>query len=333
MSVVYASSLGVVAKLSDAMGLPIEALLQKVDIDIGLLNMPDAPLPGEKLIRLYQEIQLQTGNNDFGLLCGRINYMESFHLYMSLASASNTFRDWINLIPSISPGMGGMLKVSVRRKGDYLVQELHVDKPPDLSRCMVTDNFLACTVMLMDGFCVLPVRPLRVDLTYEQPGDTTALRDVFRAPLHFGQPVSALYYHSSILDYPQLHVSTSLYDNAREELDEFFSHQPQGGDPFTINLYTVIRRQIPSGDCTVGSVAKALNMSSRTLQLRLQERGTQFRSFVQQVKSTLALKYLEDKNLRVIDIALLLGYKDSTAFTTAFTSWHGSSPRAYRGRR
>lgn len=330
MSIVYASSLDALAKCSDALGLPFEALLHKVGIDVGLLTMPDTAIPAEKFLRLHDEIFLQTGREDFGLLCGRINYMESFHLYMSLASASNTFRDWINLIPEISPALGGLLKIRVKRQGDYLVLALDFERPSALKRCLLTDSFLSSTVMLMDGFCVLPVRPVRVDFTYPQPRDSRALKDFFRAPLHFNQSASALYYHKSILDLPQLHVATSVYDNVKEELDEFLSHFSWVADAFTTNLYTVVRRQLPTGDCTLKTVAEKLNMSSRTLQLRLHQRNTQFRYFVQQVRTSLAAKYLQDKNLQVIDIALLLGYRDSTAFSTAFRTWHGCSPSEYR---
>nr|WP_277345690.1 AraC family transcriptional regulator [Pseudomaricurvus alkylphenolicus] len=307
-----------------------ETLAHRAGIDIGLLNLPDASLPAEKYIRLHEEIQRQSGNDDFGLLSGRIGYMENFHIYMSVASASDTFREWINLLPDMVPGLGDLVKIEVKRKGDYLILEFHVDKPASLKRCLITDSLLASTAMLMDGFCMLPVRPVKVNFTCARPDDTNMLNDVFRAPLYFKQPVSAIYYHKSILELPQLHVSTSLYDNVKEELDEFLRHSTWEADAFTANLYSVIRRQLPRGQCTVSSVAEKLNMSSRTLQVRLQERGAQFRFFLQQVKSTLAKKYLRDRSVSVIDIALMLGYRDPTSFSTAFKTWHGCTPSEYR---
>jgi len=330
MSIVYARSLTVLAKLSDTLGLPFETLLHKAGIDIGLLNRPDASFPTENYIRLHEEILQHAGNEDFGLLSGRINYMESFHLYMSVASASNTFREWINLLPDMIPNLGELIKIKVKLKDEYLILEYHFDTPSKLKRCLITDSLLASTAMLMDGFCMLPVRPVRVDFSYSQPNDIGMLNDVFRAPLHFKQSLSAIYYHKSILDLPQMHVSTSLYENVKEELDEFLSQFTWESDAFTASLYSAIRRQLPKGNCTVSSVAERLDMSSRTLQVRLQERGTQFRYFLQQVKSTLAVKYLRDKNASIIDIALMLGYRDPTSFSTAFKSWHGCSPSDYR---
>jgi len=329
MSVVYASALTATAKLSETLGLPFETLAQKVGIDPGLLGRPEATLSVEKYLRLYDEIML-TGKEDFGLLSGRIAYMENFHLYMSVASASHTFRDWINLLPNINPALGDLIKSIFKRKGDYLILEMGFERPSTLKRCLLTDNFLASTTMLMDGFSMLPVRPVRVDFTYPQPADTKALKDVFRAPLYFNQPASALHYHKSILDIPPLHVSTSVYDNMKEELDEFLNLFSWAADSFTTSLYSVIRQQLASGECTLKNVAEKLNISSRTLQLRLQERDTQFRHFVQQVRSSLAVKYLRDKNFSIINIAILLGYQDSTAFSTAFKSWHGCTPSEFR---
>ncbi|BFM17995.1 hypothetical protein R50073_41780 [Maricurvus nonylphenolicus] len=332
MSFVYAGSLMALAKVADALELALEPVAEKVGIDIDVLNTPDTTIPAEKYLHLHEEILQQTGNTELGLLIGRINYLESFHLYMSLASASNTFRDWINLIPGMTPAMGDFIQSSIKRKGEHFILQMDFEGLAKSKHCLLTDSFLTSSVMLMDGFCVLPVRPVRVDFTYPQPSDTKALQDVFRAPLHFDQPTSGLHYHKSVLDLPQLHVSTSVYDNVKEELEEFLSFTSWARDSFTTNLYTVIRRQLPTGNCTVKSVATALNMSSRTLQLRLKERDTQFRYFVQQVRSSLAVKYLQDQNFSIINIALLLGYGDPTSFSAAFKTWHGCSPREYRNK-
>lgn len=329
-SVVSTQILNSLVKLFDALEVPFEAVLHKVGIDAGLLNMPDTNISTEKYLRLYDEILLHTGNEDFGLMIGRIDYLECFHLYMSLAASSKTLRDWINLIPDMNPASNGLIKSVIRRKGDQFILEMGFDKPSKLKRCLITDSFMTSSVMLMDAFSVFSVRPVRVDFTYPRPRDTKALEEIFRAPLYFNRPASGLCYHKSVLNFPQLHVSTSLYDNVKKELEEFLSLHSWDGDPFSASLYTVVRRQLHTGNCSLPNVAETLNISSRTLQLRLETRGTQFRHFLQQVRSELAVKYLRDKNLNIIDIALSLGYRDATSFSAAFKVWHGISPSEYR---
>ncbi|WP_338109358.1 AraC family transcriptional regulator [Pseudomaricurvus alkylphenolicus] len=328
----YTHSLTLVRKVTDTLGVSFEDLLARADIDLGLFNAEDTTIPSDRYYRFLDEIVRQTGNQDFGLLSGRVAYIEGFHLYMYLASICNTVKEWINTVPSASNFLGDLLLTQVRLTADHFILEVHFNENSRSARRLVTDHVLSSTAALMDGCSVLPIRPARVDLTYPQPDHTRALNDVFRAPLHFNQPVSALFYDRGILDQTLLHVSTNVYGGVKEELDVFLSDSSWGADAFSVNLYTAIRRQLPSGNCSVNSVAKQLNISSRTLQRRLKERDTSFQHFFQEVKSKLAIRYLENENLNVLDISLLLGYGGPTAFTAAFKSWFGTTPSDYRRR-
>ncbi len=48
------------------------------------------------------------------------------------------------------------------------------------------------------------------------------------------------------------------------------------------------------------------------------------------VRRELATAYLADPRLRILDVALLLGYSDHSAFTRAYKEWTGSPPKALR---
>ncbi len=330
LSEVYARSLALLAKLTEALDVSFDDIARSAGIDPKLIKTIDATIPAENYFRLLDEIVSRTGNPDFGLLSGRISYIEGFHLYMYLASISRSLREWLNVIPTSSSFLGTLVTVQVRRTADHLILEMHFSSPPNPVRCAVTDSLLLSTALLMDGFGVLPVRPVRVDFSYPQPKSIKALTDAFRAPLFFNQRVSALHYETRVLDIPQVHVSTDVYDNVKSELDFFLHDHSWDAGPFTVSLYAEVRRQLPSGDCSINSVAKQLAISSRTLQRRLKERGTTFQQFLQDVKSSLAVMYLEDDSLTIIDISRLLGYSDQNSFSAAFKSWHGKAPSEFR---
>jgi AraC-like DNA-binding protein len=256
--------------------------------------------------------------------------MENAHLFLYLASSSKTLRDWLNMLPSVTSLLGDIGSINIARRRDRFVLEWHPLRPPDPQRCVVTDSLLSATALQMDGYCLLPVRPLRVDFTYPQPRNTQVLRETFGTALYFNQPVSALHYDRKLLDNPQLHVSTRFYDGVVEEFSAFFSEDASGADPFSLNLHAAIRRLLPTGNCSIDCIAGDMNVSRRTLQRRLKERDGNFQQLLQQVKSTLARKYLEDRSLSIIEIALLLGYADPSSFSAAFKSWTGSTPTEYR---
>jgi len=331
--VVYARGLKGVMDLAQALGASPELLSRGAGLDLALLNLPDTLLPVATYYQLQEEFLRQTGNPDFGLLSGRVSYMENAHLFLYLASASNTLRDWMNMLPSVASLLGDVGSIVVTRQRDRFTLEWHPLRPPHPDRCVVTDSLLSAAALQMDGYCLLPVKPLRVDLSYRRPDRLEGLQAAFfGAPLYFEQPVSALHYDRAALDYPQLHVSTRFYNAVSQEFSTFFSDGASASDPFFLGLHTAIRRQLPTGSCSIDSIAADMNVSRRTLQRRLKERDTSFQQLLQQVKANLARKYLEDKSLSIIEIAMLVGYGDPSSFSAAFKSWSGSTPSEYRRR-
>ncbi|MEM8661096.1 MAG: AraC family transcriptional regulator [Pseudomonadota bacterium] len=328
--VVYARALKGFMDLAEALGASSERVARKAGLDLNLLKVPDALIPVATFYRIHEEILAETDNTDFGLLSGRVSYMESAQLFLYLASASQTLRDWMNMLPSVSSLLGDLGEVRVARLRDHFALQWHPVQAPDPVRCLVTDGLLSATALQMDSYCLLPVRPDRVDFTYPKPDDTAMLENTFRAPLHFDQEVSALYYDWKLLDNPQQHISTPFHEKVVEEFSTYFSNDASATDQFSLSLHTAIRRQLPAGGCSIDSIASDLNVSRRTLQRRLKERNNNFQQLFQHVKSDLAEKYLNDDSLSIIEIALLLGYGDPSSFSSAFKSWKGVTPSEYR---
>ena len=331
--VVYARGLKGVMDLAGALGASPELVARRAGLDLALLSVPDALVPVTTYYQLQEAFLQQTGNPDFGLLSGRVSYMENAHLFLYLASASSTLRDWMNMLPSVASLLGDVGTIVVTRQRDRFALQWQPLQPPHPCRCLITDSLLSAAALEMDGYCLLPVKPLRVDLSYPRPQQLEGLQAAFfGAPLYFDQPVSALHYDRAALDYPQLHVSTRFYDGVSQEFSTFFSDGASASDPFSLGLHTAIRRQLPTGCCSIDSIAADMNVSRRTLQRRLKERDTNFQQLLQEVKASLARKYLEDKSLSIIEIAMLLGYGDPSSFSAAFKSWSGSTPSEYRRR-
>ncbi len=95
-----------------------------------------------------------------------------------------------------------------------------------------------------------------------------------------------------------------------------------------------IRNQVSialkSGDASVEHVARKLGMSRRSLQRILEQAGTNYRNVVEDVRKHLAERYLKEADLRISDVAFLLGYSDISAFSRAAKGWFGMSPKAMK---
>lgn len=80
-------------------------------------------------------------------------------------------------------------------------------------------------------------------------------------------------------------------------------------------------------------VARALNLSSRSLRRRLDDEGTSFRNLVEDTRRQLAEQMLGTTDMKLDELAVHLGYADTASFARAFRRWHGVSPGQYRPRK
>ncbi len=92
----------------------------------------------------------------------------------------------------------------------------------------------------------------------------------------------------------------------------------------------VIIDMLPSGGVADEKVAGQLNMSVRSLQRRLKEAGTTFRTLLEAVRKDLAATYIRDPDIELVEVAFLLGFSDQSAFSRAFKRWTGCSPSEAR---
>ena len=73
-----------------------------------------------------------------------------------------------------------------------------------------------------------------------------------------------------------------------------------------------------------------VGMSVRTLQRRLAETGVSYSDLVDEVRLASALTLIDDRSIRLSDVARRLGYADAANFDRAFRRWTGFSPSQVR---
>lgn len=97
-----------------------------------------------------------------------------------------------------------------------------------------------------------------------------------------------------------------------------------------VRVAQAIDQMLPSGEVDIEHIAARLGLTTRTLQRRLNDEGTHFAKVLDQVRHQRALEHLADRTLPLVEVALLLGYADETAFHRAFRRWQAVSPGQWR---
>ncbi|WP_110642741.1 AraC family transcriptional regulator [Salinicola sp. CPA57] len=94
-----------------------------------------------------------------------------------------------------------------------------------------------------------------------------------------------------------------------------------------------IRQLLSIGEPTLEGTAHRLDLSSWSLQRRLNREGVSFSGLLDAVRREMADHYLCQPHLSISEMALLLGFSEASAFSRAFRRWHGASPRQWRSRK
>lgn len=314
-------------QLSDDLGVARSQLFANADIDPIWLENPDAYIPVEALYSLTTQLAQLTGNEDIGLLAGRAAFLNQTNVLKYLSAICSHFRQWLNMMPSTLETMGDIGETVVVKEQGMLRTEWCPLASLDVSGRYVIDMMLSLSQCLLNSVCYSPVSVPKVYFSYPEPDDTTAHQQVFGGQLEFGQSFSGIFYPVAALEYPVIKVWGEKSLLAKDNLLSVI--EKGGSDGFMRRLRRCIVRALPSGKMTIDTIAKELAISRRTLQRRLSERDELFANVVQKLRSAMAVRLLVDKKIPITEIAFLLGYADTSSFSTAFKGWHGCSPRDF----
>lgn len=328
---VYAASINALLQTAERLGASRTELLAAAGIDGQTLRQSDNRLPVADFFRLYQLAEQATGDADIALYTGRVAYVTGLNVQLYMSTICDTFRDYLNLMPSVLKLRGDIGEVRVRREEEFIRLEWQPLWPATSEQRYLSDEILAASAAIVNSLCIQPIPVQKACFTYDQPEDLSLLRTIFGDDLHFSQAVSCLYFHRAALNYPVTQLDYEINIEPDHPLRRLFSAD-ELEDPFLASLRQSIVRLLPLGEMTIDTVAGELSVSRRTLQRRLADRDTQFLQVLQDIRAGLAKRYLVDKRLAIIEIAFLLGYTDQGSFSSAFKTWHGVSPREFRQR-
>jgi len=105
---------------------------------------------------------------------------------------------------------------------------------------------------------------------------------------------------------------------------------PAAARDMTSALRDVLVAYLREGSPPIELAAELAGTSLRTFQRRLSVEGTTYSELLQELRLQSARTLLEETDLRVMEVALELGYEDASHFSRAFRRMAGVSPRTYR---
>jgi AraC-like DNA-binding protein len=311
-------------------GLDSKSLFTQLGLDYSLLSDPEARFPQDGMTRLWQRAVELTGNPAIGLNMAKVLRPSSFNVVGYALMSSRNLKEGISRLVRYQRiiAEGADLCLQSTPEGYEIKLVVHGDRIASAPQS--GEASMAYSLTFFRWITDRPLRPRHAYFTGSAPQDLTPYKDIFQCPISFNAPCCSLLMEVADMEAPLPSANESLallHDRFAGEYLARFS-----GSRVTHQVRQVLCRLLPQGEPKREVVAQALLLSERTLQRRLQDEGTSYQQLLDDTRRELAVQYLEQINLTLLEISYLLGFSDPSNFFRAFRRWFDTTPGEYRTR-
>lgn len=153
-------------------------------------------------------------------------------------------------------------------------------------------------------------------------------RTVFAGPVRFGADRNAIVLPRALFDQRATRPLPGLLPFMQEQAEAALARLPR--DSHEGRTVAFIAANLALDQATLPLAARALGLSSRSLQRALAAEGKTFAALVDETRRRRATELLKDQHLSLTDIAFALGFSELAAFSRAHRRWFGRSPKTTR---
>jgi AraC-like DNA-binding protein len=328
-SIAVTSTLAMV-RTAEARGAPAADLLERAGLARATLEDPDARIPAPIVLGLWNALRQRTGDPALQLAAPATLPFGAYRVIDYVVAASGTVGEGIERFARFFELIAEAITLRISKEEDGSVLSLMMGDGGAVAPIYVDYVFAALVTRIR-----MRIRPAlkvgRVEFCQPEPQDTAPYREVFRAPLSFSTAADRLYFSAEEWSAPTQSPDAALALLLEEHARVLARRLPGSVSGFRADVEKAIA-SAPDEGGSAADVARALHMSVRTLQRRLDASGSTFRDVSNTVRCQLAQGYLTDRKVSIAEVAFLLGFSDQSSFHRAFRRWTGESPGRWRKR-
>jgi AraC-like DNA-binding protein len=308
-------------------GVSPDAALAKAQIDPRLLDDPRARITSRQMEVLTLTAMRELDDEAMGMYSRPLPW-GSLEMLMRACMTSpdlgTALRRWCRFRRTLIPDLGIELTVDAGQVCLSAHEHLPLGEARDFALLSVLRHAHGLASWLIDTR--LPLTG--VSFPGPAPVHHRAYGVMFPGPVTFGAPQARLCFDAQYLKLPVRrddpdtravlqHVSVlaiKVYRNDRLLVQR---------------LRALLSRQVDQA-LTADALAKALNLSTRSLHRKLAAEGPRLQQLKDEARRTRALELLAHRDLPLKRVATLLGFGNEKSFARAFERWTGQTPLAWR---
>ncbi|RJO78899.1 AraC family transcriptional regulator [Nocardia panacis] len=316
-------------------GVPSGVLLAGTNLDEDRLRDPDAQIDASTELAVIRNLVGALGDRPaLGIEVGRRYGITTFGIFGFACVSSPTLGEAITFaLRYLELSFTFCLPVARWRTGEF-VAEIHDELIPADVRTFLVERDVTAMHRVMSDLIGRPLALTTAEFRFPEPDYADRLADVLHVRPSFAQPRNMFAIDPVELDRPLPQANAQTWTMCLNQCRELV-HRRRARTGIAAEVRELLVPGIDGFAAPPGidSVARQLNMSTRTLRRRLDSAGTGYRALLDEVRRALAEEMLTATPLSVSDVAIRLGYAESSTFIYAFRRWTGLTPAAFRRRR
>ena len=311
-----------------AAGLDVDTILRRAKLPRSRFSVPKPPGTTGEFFALWRAVEAVSGHDPgLGLRIGVAALPDDENVVSLVAMHSATLGEGLHRLARykrlVCPER---ISIDVKRGEARLRFEwLLATEPPPV---IVTDIIFAGVTNLAQRGTGTTVKPRRLELDRRRANEAM-LRKHFRCELRFDAGHDVLVFDEAALALPMVRRNAQLHSILVPGLELAVAHD-DGDRTLADDVRLAVTESIVGDRPTIGTIARSLGMSARTMQRRLGELGTTYQNVLDDVRHESARRLLADTDLGVGEVAFLLGFEEVNSFSRAFHAWEGSTPARWR---
>ncbi len=176
-----------------------------------------------------------------------------------------------------------------------------------------------------------PFAVAEVAFAFPAPADVSEHARVLGVVPRFAAARPAIRFDASAWQTPIRTADPALRAILEQHAERVLAELPPPGGDVSSRVRDAVLETIRAGrPVQAASLARGLAMSTRTLQRRMADEGTELGRVIDEARAAAARAHLDDRRVSIAEVGWLLGFADQSTFGRAFKRWTGMSPAAWR---
>jgi len=309
-------------------GIDSEEFLVQAGVDPLILKSPENRLTWETVQMLTHRAVQITGDQYFGLHQGEtvVGFSNILgHLLVNCRTVGEAMEKILKFHKILYEGCDTIVEM----EGESMIVEYAFHDESLSNDIQLSDYSLSCIYSMTKQLTGIPVDLIEVRFRHEAPADISEYQRVFNCKLEFGSAVNAIVSDPDILNIPIREPNKQLFSVFEKYAEEMLSKQTEKAT-YTQKVGSLIARMLGDKIPQIDMIAKKLAISTRSLQIKLQEEGTTYSEILVQIRKDTAIYYLKNKDISITEISYLLGFSEPSVFHRTFKKWTNLPPRQFR---